>query len=392
MKRISLGIIAVVLALISVAVMAVTATSDDFTLSFAGPETLTVGSTVTITAKIKNINAGNGISGVGFVLNYNDSALQLIAEVTKDNTVQIDATVPEGWENLSHFETNGSLAVNFINANSQTGIKENGKIEFRFTFKVIGESDQIFVGASDLDVCDPNFTVLSGNATRYVTSNKKPQESVPATESSTVSEIKPDVSQTSENGNNESKSTESENTESNFTESQPVESQPTESKPTESQPTESKPAESGSDTSGSASAGTESNASGTESKQSVSEGNVEGGEDSKPGNTPSESGNTDVSAADSKTEVIGGNDSSETPKEASIGGKDNESSQAADESETPIITGKTSESDQSDNSAKPSTESPKTGGKSNIVILSIVSSVLLATILVLFIARKKRVR
>ncbi len=125
------------------------------------PESYEAGDEITVKVTVKNITAENGIHVVSFILNYDNEKLVLTNDLDEedDNALLCVSKLPKDWENLSvvandYSDENpegtvvnplndGIIEVNVFTAKSvaSAAIKEDGELEFEFTFKVVDDAE-----------------------------------------------------------------------------------------------------------------------------------------------------------------------------------------------------------------------------------------------------------
>ncbi len=141
------------------------------------------GDTATVTATVKNITAEPGLSGVEFILKYDNTKLVLTNDLNEDNENILDCitAMPKNWENLTNVThtvsggiatatNDGEVHIAVVTEYTSGHASADGDIVLTFTFDVVeGTTDALDVYVTHSDVLfgfvntPTSYTVVQGN-------------------------------------------------------------------------------------------------------------------------------------------------------------------------------------------------------------------------------------
>ena len=143
-----------------------------FEVTLTGPETITAGEEFEVVATVNKVEQGTELAQISFNLGFDADALELVNQANNENVVDVEATVPAAWENLTKLgESAGLLEVNFTNATDATSvITEDGKLVITFKFKAKEgvEKAGLWIDHESVASNDPNFVDFAGNGTYLI--------------------------------------------------------------------------------------------------------------------------------------------------------------------------------------------------------------------------------
>ena len=149
--------------------------NDDpkFEVTLTGPESYKAGEEFEVVATVNKVAQGAELAQISFNLGFDASKLELVNTVNGENVVEVEATVPKAWENLTKLgEEEGVLEVNFTNANDATSIiTEDGKIVITFKFKAKADATDeagLWIEHETVASNDSNFNDFVGNGTYLI--------------------------------------------------------------------------------------------------------------------------------------------------------------------------------------------------------------------------------
>ena len=182
-----------------------------FDVVLTAPETYKAGDTVTVKATVNNVTYEKGLYLIEFHLVFDDAKLENTNVHNADNSLEIITKAPgnNAWENLTKANfTDGTIEVSVTNPNDispEAGVKEDGSIEFTFTFKAKEDADGkigVYVPHDSVHANDVDFNEVLGNGT-YVIMDKEAEETEPSEEpSEDTSSEETSTPATSDNGIN----------------------------------------------------------------------------------------------------------------------------------------------------------------------------------------------
>ena len=183
-----------------------------FDVVLTAPETYKAGDTVTVKATVNNVTYEKGLYLIEFHLVFDDAKLENTNVHNADNSLEIITKAPgnNAWENLTKANfTDGTIEVSVTNPNDisdEAGVKEDGSIEFTFTFKAKEDADGqigVYVPHDSVHANDVDFNDILGNGT-YVIIDEAAEEPVEPSEepSEDTSSEETSTPATSDNGIN----------------------------------------------------------------------------------------------------------------------------------------------------------------------------------------------
>ena len=144
-----------------------------FEVELTGPQNYKAGEEIEITATVKNIAADAKLAQITFNLGFDTAKFELVNGNNDDGSLNLEATVPANWENLSKKgEEDGVVEVNFTNATNATDLAtKDGDIVIKFKLKAkadaTGEAG-VWLDNETIESNDPDFNQYLGNGSYLI--------------------------------------------------------------------------------------------------------------------------------------------------------------------------------------------------------------------------------
>ena len=144
-----------------------------FEVELTGPQNYKAGEEIEITATVKNIAADAKLAQITFNLGFDTAKFELVNGNNDDGSLNLEATVPANWENLSKKgEEEGVVEVNFTNATNATDLAtKDGDIVIKFKLKAkadaTGEAG-VWLDNETIESNDPDFNQYLGNGSYLI--------------------------------------------------------------------------------------------------------------------------------------------------------------------------------------------------------------------------------